>query len=199
MSIKDKLPLINSSNKGIRIVGYVFYVIVILVILGAILSPAPVPLASAEEKTAMSVTLEDYNFTAFLPSGWAIGGEHLSSRDLPNAYWKGAVWDKAFYSGDEDSIGMMVETIPEDLRSSSQQAIIEDLALGSGYTFGYPLKKTTFDGKEALTDEDINDYGNLINFYMFMPNNTLVVVSAIDQTNKKAKDLLENFEVKKAT
>jgi hypothetical protein len=32
MGMKDKLPLINSSNKGIRIAGYVLYASVILVI-----------------------------------------------------------------------------------------------------------------------------------------------------------------------
>lgn len=150
--------------------------------------------SSAEKKTAMSVTLEGYNFTAFLPSGWVIGGDQpFTSRDLPNSHWKGSVWNKAFYSGDRDSIAIMVETIPEDLRSSSQQTIIENLA---GFTIGAPLKKTTFDGKEALSDDDIAG-GNLINVDMFMPNNALVVVSAIDQTNQKAKDLLEKFEVRK--
>jgi hypothetical protein len=37
MSIKDKLPLINNSIKGIRIAGYVLYAGVILVILGELL------------------------------------------------------------------------------------------------------------------------------------------------------------------
>lgn len=37
MGIKEKLPLINSNSKGIRIVGYVFYGFIFLVILGMIL------------------------------------------------------------------------------------------------------------------------------------------------------------------
>jgi hypothetical protein len=37
LGIKDKLPLINSGSKGIRIVGYVFYGFVFLIILGMIL------------------------------------------------------------------------------------------------------------------------------------------------------------------
>jgi len=40
MGIKDKVPLINSSSKSIRIVGYVFYAFVALIFIGAIL-PSP--------------------------------------------------------------------------------------------------------------------------------------------------------------
>jgi hypothetical protein len=37
LGIKEKLPLINSSSKGIRIVGYVLYGFVFLIVLGMIL------------------------------------------------------------------------------------------------------------------------------------------------------------------
>ena len=37
MSIKDKLPLLNSSNKMVKIGGYVIYAFVFLMIIGAIL------------------------------------------------------------------------------------------------------------------------------------------------------------------
>jgi hypothetical protein len=36
MGIKEKLPLVNSETKGIRIVGYAVYGIVLLMILGAL-------------------------------------------------------------------------------------------------------------------------------------------------------------------
>jgi hypothetical protein len=36
MGIKEKLPLINSQNKAVRIAGYVIYAIVALVVLGAL-------------------------------------------------------------------------------------------------------------------------------------------------------------------
>jgi hypothetical protein len=42
LSITEKLPLINSSNKGVRIAGYVLYAGIILIVLGALLlSSAP--------------------------------------------------------------------------------------------------------------------------------------------------------------
>jgi len=40
MGIKEKLPLLNSENKGVRIAGYVIYAFIGLMVLGAIL-PSP--------------------------------------------------------------------------------------------------------------------------------------------------------------
>lgn len=62
MGLKEKLPLLNSDNKRIRIAGYVVYASVFLVILGAILAsrsetasvssePAAVDTSSASEST----------------------------------------------------------------------------------------------------------------------------------------------------
>ncbi len=39
MGIKEKLPLINSDKKGIRMAGYIIYAFIFLNVLGAILPP----------------------------------------------------------------------------------------------------------------------------------------------------------------
>ena len=44
LRIKEKLPLINSDNKRIRIAGYVIYAFVFLAILGALVPSGPVPM-----------------------------------------------------------------------------------------------------------------------------------------------------------
>jgi hypothetical protein len=53
MSILDKLPLINSSNKIVKIAGYVLYTFAILIVLGAIL-----PNNNNENANAVSATPE---------------------------------------------------------------------------------------------------------------------------------------------
>ena len=72
MGLKEKLPLINSDNKGIRIAGYVLYAAVFLMILGAILpsqpdtaSVSPEPAAedtsSASESSSEQSSSEQYH------------------------------------------------------------------------------------------------------------------------------------------
>jgi hypothetical protein len=176
MGTKEKLPLINSNINGIRLVGYALYAVVILVIMGAILLPA-----SAEKETAMSVILEGYNFTAFLPEGWTTGGDS----PLSAAEWQGSIWPKAFYNGDS-SIGVGVWTIPQNLKDSSNQAIIENWAGRE-----MPLKDTTFNGKPAKLHEITENFAEVI----LLGNDTLVLISSINEKGK-AMDLLDKMEVR---
>jgi len=64
MGIKEKLPLVNSGNKGIRIVGYVVYGIVLLMVLGALVpsqetSTSHIASSSAPVGFVVTVTSED--------------------------------------------------------------------------------------------------------------------------------------------
>lgn len=54
MSISEKLPLINSSNKIVKIVGYAVYAFVFLIILGAILPSDTQTNSIADEGSASS-------------------------------------------------------------------------------------------------------------------------------------------------
>jgi hypothetical protein len=175
LGIKEKLPLINSGIKRNRIAGYVFYSIVILIILGAILLPA------LAEKTAMSVTLEGYNFTAFLPGDW------MTKEDNPlsSAEWQGSIWPNAFYNNNS-SIDVGVWTIPQNLKDSSNQAIIEEW---SGRDM--PLRDTTFDGKPAKLHEGTENFAEVI----LLQNDTLILISSITEKGK-AVDLLDKMKVR---
>ena len=75
MGLKEKLPLINSDNKGIRITGYVVYAFVFLMLLGAVLpshdeaisvsSEAETPSVGSEANTSKEEILTpDENWTS---------------------------------------------------------------------------------------------------------------------------------------
>lgn len=57
MSLKEKLPLINSGSKGTRIAGYILYGFIFLMILGIIL-PAPEETTTSNEDTSDSEGLD---------------------------------------------------------------------------------------------------------------------------------------------
>ena len=57
MSIKDKLPLINSGSKITRIIGYVVYCFIFLIVLGAIL---PHNTENVSESTPSSNAIHTY-------------------------------------------------------------------------------------------------------------------------------------------
>jgi hypothetical protein len=57
LSLKEKLPLINSGSKGTRIAGYILYGFIFLMILGIIL-PAPEETTTSNEDTSDSEGLD---------------------------------------------------------------------------------------------------------------------------------------------
>jgi len=119
-----KLPLINSSNKGIKLVGYVVYAFILLIILGAI-SPRDsenvTSDAGSTSENSKNVTLGGYTFTLADAGSWLIhptvdtasgnrwGGGSATGYDLVATQmirdywigWHGQVMDNAFYLPDE--------------------------------------------------------------------------------------------------
>jgi len=59
MSLKEKLPLLNSSNKGIRIVGYVVYALMALFVLGVLSGPAPTAEVKGDVPTEEQAAVEE--------------------------------------------------------------------------------------------------------------------------------------------
>lgn len=58
MGLKEKLPLLNSNKKGTRIVGYVVYGFLALMVLGAVLPDSPETTAIKEETSTDSAADE---------------------------------------------------------------------------------------------------------------------------------------------
>lgn len=70
MGITDKLPLLNSKSKSVRIVGYVVYAFVVLMILGALSGPATNTEGDKETTGTVkqSAEKEDPEATAYPPT-----------------------------------------------------------------------------------------------------------------------------------
>jgi hypothetical protein len=92
-----KLPLINSSNILVKIIGYVVYAFLILIVLGAILpAPSDDNLAEASEEDSsnanaktLSVVVDGWNFSADLGDQWQVGSGEVEDDDLPGLNSRG--------------------------------------------------------------------------------------------------------------
>jgi hypothetical protein len=62
MGIKEKLPLVNNSRKSIRIIGYIMYGFILLIVLGAILpSDNKTTVADTSEMSSSDESTESSN------------------------------------------------------------------------------------------------------------------------------------------
>jgi len=74
LGLKEKLPLINSDNKGIRITGYIVYAFLALMVIGAILPSSP-------ETTGVSEKSADTDSGSASDSSGAAPSEESSTAD----------------------------------------------------------------------------------------------------------------------
>jgi len=88
MGITDKLPLLNSKNKIVKIVGYVLYAFVILMIIGAMApSEDKTTKAASEDTTTRAASVESVEketSDSDSSSGWAVN-------IISNGAWSGSV------------------------------------------------------------------------------------------------------------
>jgi len=94
LGLKEKLPLINSDNKGIRITGYIVYAFVILMVIGAILPSSP-------ETTGVNVKSADTDSGSASDSSGAAPSEESSAATSNDVLSHSGFGDYTF-DGQED-------------------------------------------------------------------------------------------------
>lgn len=173
-----KLPLINSSNILVKILGYFLYAFIILMVLGAILpAPSDDNLAEASEEDAsnanaetLSVVVDGWNFSANLDDRWRRGSSKVEKGVydvtgwVSEANWDSIVLNDAFWLPKEGvenpsvndkndvmaSVGIGIYTIPKEVRNDYASNIFLDYA---GEFFdpkgNQKVTDTTFDGHPA--------------------------------------------------
>jgi hypothetical protein len=97
MGLTDKLPLLNSKSKIVKIIGYVLYAFVILMIIGA-MAPSEDNVATASASApVLSVTLDGWNFSANIGDEWR-ADSHPSTvidHEYKNEGHQGITWTGA--------------------------------------------------------------------------------------------------------
>jgi hypothetical protein len=207
--LRKKLPLINSDNKKIRIVGYIVYAWIVLSIFGAIIPNDTTTSASADNDTkagTVSVDVDGYTFTADLGDQWKTSsfspesdtlygynsGKDWDGVNLANAFWlsKGFVWpvDVSGLADDPHQkdliavVSVSVHKIPKELQGESPHDILID---------AYPLidetvKDIEFNGHPALLVQSKHEgetgYGFIGYGYLsiLMTNDTVVNVDVTE-------------------
>jgi len=144
MSIKEKLPLLNSESKGTRIAGYVVYAFVILMVLGAIL-PSPDTGGETATTTAATTTAS---------TGTAEGEEEETD---PNLEWVASTYVSMAYLLEDMQA---VSTAAENMDIDGLAAACTDLKthvqvakqLNAEYDVTSELATAKYEWGEALDD-----------------------------------------------
>lgn len=172
MGIKEKLPLINSGSKTTRILGYITYFFVGLIILGAIL-PTPHTVTTAETQVPAEKTLDKYEAGSIIGYNWGFDKWNISVQgNNSNGYILNVVMEapKDDIWSNEKFLRDTTETFTKIFEKGFEDKRINGIILTQNLNFNdqYGDKQDLPAVSVAMTRSTANKITNWGNFYQLV-------------------------------